>query len=114
MRKTYLKKGDNVQIITGRDKGKKGRIISINKFNYTAIVEGVNLVSKHTKPNQENPKGGFTERERSIHISIGNLTKKPDLLLVDGKGKASKIGKRLNKKTGKKERYFKTTGDLVK
>jgi len=106
MRKTYLKKGDNVQIITGRDKGKKGRIISINKFNYTAIVEGVNLVSKHTKPNQENPKGGVIKKEVGINIS--------NLLLVDGKGKASKIGKRLNKKTGKKERYFKTTGDLVK
>tara|TARA_Y100001968_G_C18714502_1_gene417301 strand:+ start:135 stop:455 length:321 start_codon:yes stop_codon:yes gene_type:complete len=106
MRKTYLKKGDNVQIITGRDKGKKGRIISINKLNYTAIVEGINLVSKHTKPNQENPKGGVIKKEVGINIS--------NLLLVDGKGKASKIGKRINKKTGKKERYFKTTGDLVK
>ena len=106
MRKTYLKKGDNVQIITGRDKGKKGRIISINKSNYTAIVEGINLVSKHTKPNQENLKGGVVKKEVGINIS--------NLLLVDGKGKASKIGKRLNKKTGKKERYFKTTGDLVK
>ncbi len=106
MRKTYLKKGDNVQIITGRDKGKKGRIISIRKSNYTAIVEGINLVSKHTKPNQENPKGGVIKKEVGINIS--------NLLLVDGKGKASKIGKRLNKKTGKKERYFKTTGDLVK
>ncbi len=106
MRKTYLKKGDNVQVITGRDKGKKGRIISINKPNYTAIVEGINLVSKHTKPNQENPKGGVIKKEVGINIS--------NLLLVDGKGKASKIGKRLNKKTEKKERYFKTTGDLVK
>ena len=51
MRKTYLKKDDNVQVMTGRDKGKKGRVISVNKMKYTAIVEGVNLVSKHTKPN---------------------------------------------------------------
>ena len=62
MKKTYLKKGDNVQIMTGRDKGKKGRIISINKMKYIAIVEGVNLVSKHTKPNQDNPKGGVLKK----------------------------------------------------
>ena len=106
MKKTYLKKGDNVQIMTGRDKGKKGRIISINKMKYIAIVEGVNLVSKHTKPNQDNPKGGVLKKEAGIDIS--------NLLLVDSKGKPSRIGKRNNKKTGKKERYFKTTGDLVK
>ena len=106
MKKTYLKKGDNVQIMTGRDKGKKGRIISINKMKYIAIVEGVNLVSKHTKPNQDNPKGGVLKKEAGIDIS--------NLLLVDSKGKPSRIGKRVNKKTGKKERYFKTTGDLVK
>ena len=106
MKKTYLKKDDNVQIMTGRDKGKKGRIISINRIKYTAIVEGANLVSKHTKPNQDNPKGGVIKKEASINIS--------NLLLVDSKGKPSKIGKRINKKTGKKERFFKTTGDLVK
>ena len=106
MKKTYLKKGDNVQIMAGRDKGKKGRIISINKMKYFAIVEGVNLVSKHTKPNQDNPKGGVLKKEAGIDIS--------NLLLVDPKGKPSRIGKRVNKKTGKKERYFKTTGDLVK
>ena len=106
MKKTYLKKGDNVQIMTGRDKGKKGRIISINKMKYIAIVEGVNLVSKHTKPNQDNPKGGVLKKEAGIDIS--------NLLLVDSKGKPSRIGKRINKKTGKKERFFKTTGDLVK
>ena len=106
MRKTYLKKGDNVQIMTGRDKGKKGRIISINKIKYTAIVEGANLVSKHTKPNQGNPKGGVLKKEAGVNIS--------NLLLIDAKGKPSKIGKRVNKKTGVKERYFKTTGDLVK
>tara|TARA_B100000963_G_C22460714_1_gene595504 strand:+ start:318 stop:644 length:327 start_codon:yes stop_codon:yes gene_type:complete len=106
MKKTYLKKDDNVQIMTGRDKGKKGRIISINRAKYTAIVEGANLVSKHTKPNQDNTKGGVIKKEASINIS--------NLLLVDSKGKPSKIGKRINKKTGKKERFFKTTGDLVK
>ena len=106
MKKTYLKKGDNVQIMTGRDKGKKGRIISINKMKYIAMVEGVNLVSKHTKPNQDNPKGGVLKKEAGIDIS--------NLLLVDSKGKPSRIGKRINKKTGKNERYFKTTGDLVK
>ena len=69
-------------------------------------MRGANLVSKHTKPNQDNPKGGVIKKEASINIS--------NLLLVDSKGKPSKIGKRINKKTGKKERFFKTTGDLVK
>ena len=106
MKKTYLKKDDNVQIMAGRDKGKKGRVISINKMKYTAIVEGANLVSKHTKPNQDNPKGGVLKKEAGINIS--------NLLLVDSKGKPSKIGKRVNKKTGKKDRYFKTTGSAAK
>ena len=95
MKKTYLKKDDNVQIMTGRDKGKKGRVISINRAKYTAIIEGANLVSKHTKPNQDNPKGGVIKKEAAINIS--------NLLLVDSKGKPSKIGKRINKKTGKKK-----------
>ena len=73
MKKTYLKKGDNVQIMTGRDKGKKGRIISINKMKYIAIVEGVNLVSKHTKPNQDNPKGGVLKKEADIHFNNTSL-----------------------------------------
>ena len=104
--KTYLKKGDTVQVISGKEKGKKGRIVSIDKKKYGALVEGLNLVSKRTKPNSENPKGGIIQKESRIHIS--------NLLLVDGKGKPSKIGVRIDKKTGKKERFFKTTGSIIK
>ena len=68
--------------------------------------EGLNLVSKRTKPNSDNPKGGIIQKESIIHIS--------NLLLVDSKGKPSKVGFRFDKKTGKKERYFKTTGSTVK
>jgi len=104
--KTYLKKGDNVQVISGKEKGKKGRVIAINKDKYGVLVEGINLVSKRTKPNSDNPKGGVIQKESHIHIS--------NLLLVDGKGKPSKIGFRFDKKTGKKERFFKTTGNTIK
>ena len=104
--KTYLKKGDNVQVISGKEKGKKGRVISIVKNKYGAIVEGLNLVSKRTKPNSDNPKGGIIQKESIIHIS--------NLLLVDSKGKPSKVGFRFDEKTGKKERYFKTTGSTFK
>ena len=103
MRKTYLKKGDNVQIITGRDKGKKGRIISINKLNYTAIVEGINLVSKHTKPNQENPKGGVVEKEGSIHVSN---------VMVLQNGIVSRIGYKILE-DGSKVRVFKKTNEEI-
>ena len=104
--KTYLKKGDNVQVISGKEKGKKGRIVGIDKNKYAVLVEGLNLVSKRTKPNSDNPKGGIIQQEAHIHIS--------NLLLVDGKGKPSKIGIRFDKKTGKKERFFKTTGSVLK
>ena len=81
MKKTYLKKDDNVQIMTGRDKGKKGRIISINRVKYTAIVEGANLVSKHTKPNQDNPKGGVIKKKHQlIFLTYYWLTQRVNLL----------------------------------
>ena len=60
--KTYLKKGDNVQVISGKEKGKKGRVISIVKNKYGAIVEGLNLVSKRTKPNSDNQRWYYSER----------------------------------------------------
>ena len=68
--------------MTGRDKGKKGRIISINRVKYTAIVEGANLVSKHTKPNQDNPKGWGLSRKKHqlIFLTYYWLTQRVNLL----------------------------------
>ena len=65
----YLKSGMTVKVIRGNHKGKEGKILRILKDRNRVIVEGVNLIKKHTKPSQENPKGGIVEREGSLHIS---------------------------------------------
>ena len=71
-----------------------------------ALIEGANMVSRHTKPNSENPDGGIIKKEAPINLS--------NLMLVDSKGKASRTGIKIDKKTGKKNRYFKKTGEIVK
>jgi len=101
-----LKKGDNVKVITGKSKGHVGRIISVNPTKSVAFVEGANMVSRHTKPNSQNPEGGIIKKESPINLS--------NLMLVDSKGNASRIGVKIDKKTGKKNRYFKKTGEIVK
>tara|TARA_B100000945_G_scaffold308719_1_gene298754 strand:+ start:4126 stop:4446 length:321 start_codon:yes stop_codon:yes gene_type:complete len=106
MWKLKFKKGDNVKITTGRSKGHVGRIISMFPKKSVALIEGANLVSRHTKPNSENPDGGIIKKEAPIHLS--------NLMLVDGKGNASKVGVKIDKKTGKKSKYFKTTGEIIK
>ena len=106
MWKTKLKKGDSVKIINGKSKGHIGRIISMLPNKGVALVEGANIVSRHTKPNAESPDGGIIKKEAPINLS--------NLMMVDTKGKASKIGIKINKKTGKKSRYFKKTGEIIK
>ena len=105
-KKLHIKKGDNVIVISGNYKGKQGRVLEIQKNNYRAIVEGVNMVSKHTKPNNDNPQGGIIKKEASIHIS--------NLLIVDpSTGDATRIGRRLNDKN-KLVRYAKKSGEEIK
>lgn len=79
MSKLHIKKGDNVVVIAGDHKGEKGKVMEVNVEKQTAIVEGVNFVSKHTRPNTENPKGGIVQKEAGVHIS--------NLKFVDGKEK---------------------------
>jgi len=105
-KKLHIKKGDNVIVIAGNSKGKQGRVLEIIKKNNRAIVEEVNMVSKHTKPNADNPQGGIIKKEAPIHIS--------NLLIVDpSTGKASRIGRRLNDKN-KLVRYAKKSGEEIK
>ena len=104
--KSKLKKGDNVKVMTGKSKGHTGRIISMNPIQGVAFVEGANLVSRHTKPNSKNPDGGIIKQEAPINLS--------NLMLVDSKGNASKVGIKIDKKTGKKNRFFKKTGEILK
>lgn len=105
-KKLHIKKGDTVQVIAGDDLGKKGRVLEIIRKTDRAIVEGVNMIKKHTKPNTEYPQGGIVEKEAPIHIS--------NLMLVDPKtGTATRIGRRLNE-SGKLVRYSKKSGEEIK
>lgn len=105
-KKLHIKKGDTVQVIAGDDLGKKGRVLEIIRKTNRAIVEGVNMMKKHTKPNTEYPQGGIVEKEAPIHIS--------NLMLVDPKiGTATRIGRRLNE-SGKLVRYSKKSGEEIK
>ncbi|HNY05579.1 MAG TPA: 50S ribosomal protein L24 [Candidatus Egerieousia sp.] len=104
--KLHIKKGDTVFVNSGNDKGKQGKILAVNKAKMRAVVEGLNMVSKHTKPNAKTPQGGIIKQEASIHIS--------NLQVVDPvKGGPTKIGRRLNDK-GKLVRYAKKSGEEIK
>lgn len=104
MSKLHIKKGDTVKVLSGTDNGKTGKITSVDREKGRAFVEGVNLVSKHTKPSAANPQGGIVKREASVHIS--------NLMVVDSKGQASRIGRKLNK-DGKLVRYSKKSGEVL-
>ncbi|MDD4143300.1 MAG: 50S ribosomal protein L24 [Prolixibacteraceae bacterium] len=105
-KKLHIKKGDTVVVITGNDKGHKGRVLEVIRKKDRAIVEGVNLMKKHTKPDAKNPQGGIIEQEASVHIS--------NLMVVDPKtGEPTRVGRRLNDK-GKLIRFSKKSGEEIK
>jgi len=105
-RKLHIKKGDTVIVISGESKGQQGRVLEVLRDKYRAIVEGVNMVSKHTKPNAQSPQGGIIKKEASIHIS--------NLQLVDPtSGGPTRIGRKLNSKN-KLVRYSKKSGEEIK
>lgn len=106
MAKLHIKKGDNVMVIAGNDRGKQGRVLEIIVEKQRAIVEGVNLVKKHTRPNADNPKGGIIEQEAPVHIS--------NLKVIDSKGNATRVGRKKDEKTGKTVRYSKKSGEVIK
>lgn len=106
MSKIKIKKDDTVLVKTGNSKGSKGKVIRVYPKLNRALVEGVNIVSKHTKPNAENPQGGIIKKEATIHIS--------NLMLVDPKtGEPTKIGRKKDEKTGKIVRFSKKSGELI-
>jgi len=102
--KRHVKKGDNVLVITGDDKGKKGRVIEVITETSRAIVEGVNIVKRHTKPNAQNQNGGIISKEAPVHIS--------NLKVVDKTGNPTKIGRKTNE-NGKLLRVSKKSGDFI-
>ena len=107
MSKLHIKKGDTVKIIAGNSKGSQGRVIKVFITQNRAIVEGVNMVSKHSKPNAANPQGGIVKQEASIHVS--NL-----MLLDPSSGDSTRIGRKRDEKTGKLVRYSKKSGEVIK
>ena len=104
-KKLHIKKGDIVIVLSGDDKGQKGRVLEVIRKTERAIVEGVNMMKKHTKPNAANPQGGIVEQEAPIHIS--------NLMLVDPKEGPTRTGRRLNDK-GKLVRFSKKSGEEIK
>ena len=106
MSKIYIKKGDTVYVLAGEDKGRQGRVLEIQAAKNRAIVEGINIVSKSTKPSAKHPQGGIVKMEAPINIS--------NLALIDPKsGKPTRIGIRINEK-GEKVRYAKKSGEEIK
>ncbi len=105
MIKTNIKKGDNVYVLSGEDRGKTGRVLTVNREKQRAIVEGINIVTKAAKPSAKHPQGGLIKMEAPIHIS--------NLALIDPKsGKPTRVGVRVE--DGKKVRYSKKSGEEIK
>ena len=105
-RKFHIKKGDLVYVNAGVDKGKQGKVLEVLPDEERAIVEGINMVSKHTKPNAKNPQGGIIKKEAPIHIS--------NLNVVDpSTGKPTKIGRKKDEK-GNMVRFAKKSGEILK
>ena len=101
--KIKIKKGDNVRVIAGSQKGTDGVVLSISRQTNKAIVEGVNLVKKHNKPNALSPQGGISEKEAAIDIS--------NLSLLTAEGETTRVGYRTEE--SKKMRYSKKTDEVI-
>ena len=105
MKKIHIKKGDTVYVNAGNDKGKTGKVLAVQPDKDRAIVEGINMVSKHTKPNSKQPQGGIIKQEAGIQIS--------NLQLIDPQqNKPTRVGYKFV--DGKKIRYAKKSGEEIK
>ncbi len=102
MAQLKIKRGDTVKVIAGRDKDKEGKVIAVNHKKGTLLVEGVNMITKHTKPSMANQQGGIIHQEGPIHIS--------NVMYVH-KGKPTRIGLKLE--GDKKVRFAKSNGDVI-
>jgi large subunit ribosomal protein L24 len=98
-----IKKGDNVVVLTGKDKGRTGRVLKVLPAESRVVVEGLNMVQRHTRPTQFDPQGGIKHKEASIHVS--------NVAVADSKGKPTRVGFRVD--GDKKVRVAKTTGEVI-
>ena len=97
-----IKKGDTVKVIAGKDKDKEGKVIAVNQKDGKVVVEGVNMITKHAKPNAANPNGGIIHQEAPIDASN---------VMYIHKGKVTRVGIKMD--GDKKVRYAKSTGDVI-
>ena len=106
LKKTHIKKGDMVKVLAGEERTKQGRELEVDRVNMRAVVEGLNINKKHSKPTTANPQGGIVEKEGAIHIS--------NLMLIDAKtGTPGRVGRKADKE-GKLERYVKSKKKAAK
>jgi large subunit ribosomal protein L24 len=98
-----IKKGDRVVVLTGKDKGRQGAVLKVLPQEQRVLVEGLNIVQRHTRPTQFDPQGGIKNKEAPIHVS--------NVAIVDSKGKATRVGFRME--GDKKVRFAKTTGEVI-
>ena len=98
-----IKKGDQVVVLTGKDKGRQGQVLRVLPKESRVVVRGINMVKRHTRPTQGDPQGGIKNKEAPLHVS--------NVAIVDSKGKPTRVGFRLE--DGKKVRYAKTTGEAL-
>ena len=98
-----IKKGDRVVVLAGKDKGRTGEVTRVLPTENRVLVQGVNMVQRHTKPTQGDPQGGIKNKEATLHLS--------NVAIADANGKASRVGFRME--GDKKVRFAKTTGDVI-
>jgi len=98
-----IKKGDDVVVLTGKDKGRTGKVLRVMPSDNRVVVQGIQVVQRHTRPSAGSPQGGIVNKEASIHLS--------NVALVDAKGKPTRVGFRMD--GDKKVRFAKTTGDAI-
>ena len=98
-----IKKGDRVMVLTGKDKGRQGNVLKVLPKDERVVVEGLNMVQRHTRPTQMDPQGGIKNKEAPLHVS--------NVAIVDSKGKPTRVGFRVD--GDKKVRFAKTTGEVI-
>ena len=98
-----IKKGDKVVVLAGKDKGRTGQVLRVLPTENRVVVQGVNMVQRHTRPTQADPQGGIKNKEAALHIS--------NVAIVDSKGKPTRVGFRVE--GDKKVRVAKTTGEVI-
>jgi large subunit ribosomal protein L24 len=98
-----IKKGDRVVVLAGKDKGRSGVVLKVLPKDERVVVEGLNMVQRHTRPTQMDPQGGIKNKEAALHVS--------NVAIVDSKGKPTRVGFRVE--GDKKVRVAKTTGEVI-